>query len=126
MTKQYKPFDLAAAKAGAKLITRDGEPACFIAHVPGAKETHRVVTLHNDGEIFSTDETGSFFGDVDSATRDLFMAPVERTVYVNLYEGTALKITSNAAWHETPGSANLSIDPHRTVFAVAVPITITE
>ena len=38
-----KPFNLEAAKAGAPLVTRDGRPAKFIAHVAEAHPSQRLL-----------------------------------------------------------------------------------
>ena len=48
MTTQYKKFDLEKAKAGEPIITRDGRPARFIAHVPDAiYKSERLIVLVN-------------------------------------------------------------------------------
>ena len=80
-----KPFDLEAAKRGEPIITRDGTPVEFIAHVPNALMLHRVVFLEI-GRIATADEQGSHTGDTGSPTAvDLFMAPRKVTLWLNLY-----------------------------------------
>ncbi len=76
-----KPFDLEAAKAGAPLVTRDGRPAKFIAHVAEAQPSQRLLVLI-DGGVYAKFESGKY---LNSPAHDLFMAPVKRTVWVNLY-----------------------------------------
>ena len=60
-----KPFDLEAAKRGEPIICRDGTPAKFIAHVPEANISERVVALmgtsielfHESGMYVERNET---------------------------------------------------------------------
>lgn len=40
-----RPFNLEEAKAGHPLITRDGRPAKFVAHVPEAKDSQHVIVM---------------------------------------------------------------------------------
>ena len=83
-----KPFDLEAAKAGTPIVTRDGRPAKFIAHVAEAHPSQRLVVLI-DGVVRMSWEDGKYLGRGNPAhvsDNDLFMAPVKRTVWINLYE----------------------------------------
>ena len=50
-----KPFDLEAAKAGAPIVTRDGRPAKFIAHVAEAHPSQRLLVLI-DGDEYARSE----------------------------------------------------------------------
>ena len=78
-----KPFDLEAAKRGEPIVCRDGTPAKFIAHVPEAHPTQRLVVLIGEN-ILGYLESGSWTG-VNEDDTDLFMAPKKRTVWVNFY-----------------------------------------
>lgn len=75
-----RPFDLNAAKAGAKLVTRDGREAKFIAYVPEAKEPlivmtgRKVLTYLKDGLRYCYPES----------PHDLFLAVQTRSI--NGYE----------------------------------------
>ena len=90
-----KPFDLQAAKAGAPIVTRDGRPAKFIAHVAEAHPNQRLLVLVG-GAVCRHFEEGRCMLNPDSESPyDLFMAPVKRTVWVNLYE------YGKAIWHDT-------------------------
>ena len=77
-----KPFDLEAAIRGEPIQTRKGEPARFIAHVPEAA-TYKVAALINEGIETFTEEGTHCKG--RETGFDLFMAPRNRTVWVNLY-----------------------------------------
>ena len=89
--KPMKPFDLAKAKAGHPVVTRDGRRvriltcemnnACYTivaiitANEPGAG-SESAVTYTTQGE---------FFHDGSESQNDLFMAPVKREGWVNIY-----------------------------------------
>jgi hypothetical protein len=101
-----KPFDLAAAKAGAPIMCRDGTPAKFIAHVPEAKPGYRVVALVGSDTVTVQFEDGRHWADVESNT-DLFMAPTKRTVWLNMY------LNGIARMHPTQRAADESGENNR-------------
>ena len=112
-----KPFNLEEAKAGKPLITRDGRDAKFIAHVPEAKESFRILFLTGEN-VFAVCESGlnSSFGVIDDI--DLFMKTVKKTVYVNLYA------SGHGYWYTDKLKACApTIIPS---IAIAVPIEIEE
>ncbi len=79
-----KPFDLEAAKRGEPIVTRDGRPAKFIAHVPEANACYQVVALFS-GLISTYAASGHVYSEKNPYDVDLFMAPRKRTVWVNVY-----------------------------------------
>ena len=126
MTKQYKPLDLAAAKAGAKLITRGGRevidfhhfehdtsnlPIAFQPKGEGAARWARI-----DGAVCADGETEF----------DLFMAPVERTVYVNTWIEPSGKLDGVFFNTEEEAHARTKREAIHPWVAVAAPVTITE
>ena len=79
-----KPFDLERAKAGDPIVTRDGRNARFIAYIPEAGESYRVVVLIEGKETpCLLDENGRRQYTHDNA--QLFMAPTKRDGWVNVY-----------------------------------------
>lgn len=82
-----KPFSLEQAKAGAPLVTRDGREAVFIAHVPEARESDRIVFRVGE-RIYTSYESGAYdsVGGSDFDL-DLFMALVKRKVWLELSNG---------------------------------------
>ena len=84
-----KPFDLEKAKAGASVQTRDGRKAriiCFTADHP----SHPIVALvaNREGEEIQETYTreGRYYDALDAESAfDLFMAPVKREGWVNIY-----------------------------------------
>ena len=95
-----KPFDLEAAKAGAPLVTRDGRAAKFIAHVGEAYPSQRLLALVN-GDVHIRFDNGQFGSSSDGVSdNDLLMAPVKRTVWINLYE------RGQSRWHDTEEDAD--------------------
>lgn len=68
-----RPFDLEAAKRGEPIVTRDGRPAKFVAHVPEADD--REVVCLVDGELILFGKCGSFLDKKIQDRMDLLMAP---------------------------------------------------
>ena len=52
-----KGFSLRKAKRGARLVTQDGKPAKFIAHVQRAKKGHRLLVMVR-GEVWRRQTDG--------------------------------------------------------------------
>jgi hypothetical protein len=82
-----KPFDLAAALAGAKVMTGEKKPVTDIAYLPSSNCRYRVYAVI-DREVSQYTEAGCLFhsGNNDF-TRDLFMAPVMKEGWINIYNG---------------------------------------
>lgn len=105
-----KPFDLEAAKRGEPIVTREGRPVKFIAHVPEAVYNCRVVTL-TDNVIRTHLENGRYYSDGE-ASLDLFITPRKRTVWVNLWEDKReahyynSKETADDCWGGAPRIGN--------------------
>lgn len=121
-----KPFDLEAAKAGKPLVTRDGRPARFIAHLPEC-EMHSRVLFHITGTSSSSScsESGSFFGVKEQhSSQDLFIADMRRTIYLNLYWDKGSKNFVHGAAHDSAEKAQEAADAK--AIAVAVPVEIEE
>lgn len=80
-----KPFSLEAAKRGEPIVCRDGTPAKFIAYVPETSKDSRVVVLIKR-VIYVIGEDGQCARMKNKTDPlDIFMAPIKRTVWVNLY-----------------------------------------
>ena len=95
-----KPFNLQAAKAGAPIVTRDGRPAKFIAHVAEAHPSQRLLVLI-DGCVLAKFENGKYASSpAHVSDNDLFMAPVKRTVWANVYG------YGRATWYNTEKDAD--------------------
>ncbi len=99
-----KPFNLQAALNGAPITDREGNPVELIAYVEKAIEDSQVVALHNDGSILTCHVNGQYWSTNDSP-RDLCMAPVKRTVWVNLntWGGEYYPTQSEADAYALPG-----------------------
>ena len=95
-----KPFDLEAAKAGAPIVTRDGRPAKFIAHAAEAHPNQRLLVLI-DGTVCTRFESGKHpYPLAHVSDNDLFMVPVKRTVWANVYG------YGGATWYNTEKDAD--------------------
>lgn len=77
-----KPFDLEAAMRGEPIVTRDGLDAKFVAYVPEADVSQRLVVLI-EADIVAFYKTGTFL-DISELSVDLFMAEPMRSI--NGYE----------------------------------------
>lgn len=79
------PFDLEKAKAGHPICTRDGREVQFVIHATNACDSHKVVIMEPNGEIFCCYENGLFSSSGQSSD-DLFLIALEPlTTWVNLY-----------------------------------------
>lgn len=84
-----KTFDLSAAKAGEPVITREGEPVRLIFfYFKGPYSIVGIIEDDNGAEFaFSWYNDGCFLGDKGQHGYDLFMAPIKKQVWINLYGG---------------------------------------
>lgn len=90
METKLKPFDPEAAKAGAKVVTRDGHAVRIICY-DRKNEEYPIVALvgEDEGAVFSYSSGGRYLEpNLTDHNLDLFMAPVKREVWVNLYRDT--------------------------------------
>ena len=83
-----KPFDLEAAKAGAPVVTRNGKKAriiCFDLY-NGAYVLVALITQDDGREgVVLTKKDGRHCTILDDSTHDLFMAPVKKEGWLNIY-----------------------------------------
>ena len=84
-----KPFDLKAALAGAKVVTRDGNEATQL-HLFEAPKERDVLYGVESGYIESWDKDGKYRSGGAPSGRDLFMAPTERKEWIVRRETLAL------------------------------------
>ena len=85
-TSNFKPFDWEKAVAGEPVVDRAGRPVTQITRFNGVKGGRCVAGVNGDGNlsIYHHDD-GRFLGDKEDCVLDLFMAPTEKTVWVNHY-----------------------------------------
>ena len=83
-----KPFDLEKAKAGAQVVQRCGRRARIVDFAL-KNEAYPLVVIYTDdmGREHLTEFSveGKYYGDQNDDYRDLFMAPVKREGWVNIY-----------------------------------------
>lgn len=102
-TKNFKPFDLEAAKDGEPVCTRDGREAriiCFnrIGNLPIVAlvkngEREDVYYYHNNGRDNKIDEEKDY---------DLFMKPIIKTGWINVHKNNGLYKTEEDAINNRP------------------------
>jgi hypothetical protein len=79
-----KPFDLERALAGDPVVTRDGKPVTQLTHFKDVANWRDSLCGVVDRSICSWQENGRYCPSAPYS-KDLFMAPKKRTVWVNLY-----------------------------------------
>ena len=83
-----RPFNLEEAKAGKPVVTRDGRKVrLFCFDLVGDDTIAGAVTIGEGKEedVTSWTAEGRYISRMEEHARDLFMAPVENTVWVNVY-----------------------------------------
>ena len=91
METKLKPFDLEAAKNGAKVVTRDGHAVRIICY-DRKNEEYPIVALvgEDEGAVFSYSSGGRYLEpNLTDHDLDLFMAPVKHEGWVNVYKTDA-------------------------------------
>ena len=117
-----KPFDLKSAKAGAPIVTRDGTPAKYIAHVPEARRSSQVLCLVRD-TVFAYAPNGDYDSLRGESMLDLYMASTKRTVWVNLYASNSPR--GVASYYDNQVAADNYANSER-LGGKAWPLEITE
>ena len=85
-----KPFDLQAAMNGAKLVTRDGREAKFIAYVPEADDPDSRLLALIQGEVYSFGDEGNYIEN-EECRHDLFLAVQTGSINGHEYQRVAPK-----------------------------------
>jgi hypothetical protein len=82
-----KPFNLQAALAGKKVVTRTGENVERIIEIPDAPKGYELMVIIASTAPFFADTNGCCFleEENDFPSYDLFMASEKKTGWVNLY-----------------------------------------
>jgi hypothetical protein len=80
-----KPFDLEKALAGEALVTRAGDKVLRFIREPNFKGCACKNFVITKNDFFAVNDTGKYWGISSPCSADLFMAPVERKLYANLY-----------------------------------------
>lgn len=94
-----KPFNLEEAKAGAPLVTRDGQKARLICS-NFKNSSGRPILVIFESEFTETVhefyENGRFFCNGEDYYLDLFMAPTKRECWINLFKTHSTGLRANA------------------------------
>lgn len=101
-----KPFDLEAALRGDKVVTRDGREVTEIYHFKTSSQRYPVRAVVAGG-LSAYTVHGRLISNSDSAG-DLFMAPKERTVWVNVWTSDSLPAGVGSMAHPTEDKARLA------------------
>lgn len=109
-----KPFDLEAAKAGAPIITRSGVPVRFVEHLPKATEGFQIIVIAEEMYVYTYYDNGKMYDETGDDPMDLFMAPVKRTVWVNLIGSFCAE--NQVRWFDSQNAADSDFDRWREIF----------
>ena len=115
-----KPFDLEKALAGEPVVTRDGQEVTQLKKFDVDGEP--LVGVH-DGTIETWEIDGSYINHTQESLLDLFMAPVEKVVWVNVYEKDGGRITLGN-FYNTEDAATGGKDCFASKYLGAFPLTI--
>lgn len=100
--KGSKPFDLAAALAGAPVVTRDGRPVYRLVYDTGHAQPLSI--SGNDGTTLRYRADGIFFKDkTPESAFDLFMVQQTKKGWLNLYFSDSVAVAGSV--HSTQASA---------------------
>lgn len=121
----YKPFSIEQAKAGKPVITRDGRPARIVCF-DRKQEAYPLFGFSGESEeyVYCWTLDGKYHGNGESPY-DLFMAPEEKTVWVNLWRKDG-RITTGEDTYKTKEAATDWILPPYPDHVGAFPITYQE
>ncbi len=118
----YKPFDLELAKQGHPLVTRDGRTVTEFHHFDTADARGSQPCIYVvDGTIHSCSTNGRYRLADDE--RDLFLAPVEVTLWVNVGKSAIWTYFTTPTLYETEEEAGNNNYP--PIHIATVPVTFT-
>jgi len=87
--KKMRKFNLERALAGDKVVCRDGSKVIELKYFDNSHRGQRLVGIVEDSDgdidICWWNDQGRFINFESEAEYDLFMAPTEKTYYVNVY-----------------------------------------
>lgn len=108
---KLKPFDLEAAKAGAKVVTREGGEARIICFdLVDENFPLAVAVMNGEGELLERYSiNGKYHGDDFEDSEDLLMAPVKREAWVNVYSSAVDEV--NGTVHSSERDAAIRAYP---------------
>lgn len=129
-TPKHKPFDLAAAKAGAPYRFRSwarGTPKIICWDMIGKQPLVVLIKAHDGGEDYiQQNSADGKYSIIDKEhPRDLVMAPTKRVVWVNLYRGEDGNILTGCARDSEP-EAKINSAETRSEYIGAFPISWEE
>jgi hypothetical protein len=124
-----KPFNLERAIAGDPLISRCGHKVEFIAHDPTMDFGSRIVIKiyrANGPEWMLMSDAGRYWSVGPDTNQDVFMAPIEKTVWVNVYPGLRTGNMPIVYFYHTQEDADKQSNASTRVGGKAFPFTYTE
>lgn len=112
-----KAFNLERALAGDPVMTRGGNKVSGLIYIESAKDCIFCVAAHVQGERYGLRTftiNGSHCDDGLDSSYDLFMAPVEKTVYFSVYMSPNGNVVPSYKAYNSPEEALAGINHLRT------------
>lgn len=120
-----KTFNLEEARAGKPIVLRDGTPAKFVAVNPDAPLSQRVIFWLSTGYRFCYESGRCFDESHREYSMDLLMAPVAKTVWVNIIKHRHIgDEEANGPWKTKGEADSFKVVPYDRI--ACVPVTYTE
>lgn len=119
-----KPFNLERALAGEPVVTRDGTETVKNIIDCGFGSNPVIVEFNDGDETHTYSRVGKFYKHGTECRLDLFMAPVEKTVWVNVYQEEKGGIITGVSTYSTKKEALIYVNDIRREYIGAFPITI--
>ena len=124
-TSNLNPFDWEKAVAGEPVVDGAGCPVTQITRFDGVKDGRCVAGVDGRGNLNHYQDDGHFFLSKKGSSLDLFMAPTEKTVWVNHWRdlhATSEVISSTYASEEESHETSSMRDGYlgRTTFTFTV------
>lgn len=98
-----KPFNLERALAGDPVVTRDGRKVTQIFYFSKTDEVYNLF-VGFDKKITGYKPDGKYYLDGTESPKDLFMAPVEKTVWFNYYRPFRDHISTSGPYDTEEGA----------------------
>ena len=81
-----KPFNLERALAGDPVCYRNGEPVLHVFYAEKSPDIRRLFSISQFGDVYRHQKNGGFYLNGRQDSIDLFMAPVKKTYWMNVYK----------------------------------------
>ncbi|MBS5626960.1 MAG: hypothetical protein KHW86_17270 [Porphyromonadaceae bacterium] len=117
-----KPFDIELAKAGHPVCTREGEPVRIVCYDRNNTK-YPIMALIDKGEYenyCSYTIEGKFSNNQEEIGNDLFMSPVKKEGWINLYKKDGVTRTESVNIYQSMEDAMAMHTPNNYITTVKI------